>query len=354
MFEPDLFSDPRPKFHEAAEQSVAEVSAVLLAHYPDIGAPEGRVYQSGALEINTSNFLVRAGGCGYIVKRWPSGTTPERSTRNTQAALTNWLAQQDVRVPGIRGSAVSGDLVIEHEQCCWCVMDYVAGDYFSGEGNEFLDAGIALHGLFLVLRRAPDALRILQIIEPATQQSLEIMAELERQRASWPRIFSEPYATLLSAAWSGVTAALERILELEPALRSSIGPCHIDLHPHNVLMSGGKTTAFLDFHSLMQAPSGSMIAFNLFKLARQAIVARDGNGPDADVRAQRDEIVARLGASSLIGRHAPDDLSLLAKAEIMRRLLLILHLNLEMNNRDWNHVLPVQIRALKEADRVFS
>ena len=327
---------------------------MLLAHYPDIGAPESRVYQSGAMEINTSNFLVRAGGCGYIVKRWPSGATPGKSTRNTQAALTNWLAQQDVRVPGIRRSAVSGDLVIELEQCCWCVMEYVEGDYFSGAGNEFLDAGIALHGLFLVLRQVPDALRILQIIQPATRQSLEMMAELERQRASWSRIFSEPYATLLSTEWSGVTAALERILELEPALKSSIGPCHIDLHPHNVLMLDGKTTAFLDFHSLMQAPSGSMIAFNLFKLARQAIVARDGNGPDADVRAQRDEIVARLETSGLIGRHAPEDLSLLAKAEIVRRLLLILRLNLETNNRDWNHVLPVQIRALKEADRVFS
>ena len=43
----------------------------------------------------------------------------------------------------------------------------------------------------------------------------------------------------------------------------------------------------------------------------------------------------------------------LSKAEVMRRICLIFRINLLDNNSDWNHVLPIQIAHLFEADILF-
>ena len=43
----------------------------------------------------------------------------------------------------------------------------------------------------------------------------------------------------------------------------------------------------------------------------------------------------------------------MAKVEIMRRLLFIIRMTLEQGDCSWNHVLPVQIVALTEAEILF-
>jgi len=354
MFRPDLFSDPFPRFRQAREQSVAEVVSALRTHYADIGAQAGPIYQSGALELNSSNFLVHGGDRRYIVKRWPLGEMPERKTIVLQAGLTNWLAQQGVPVPRIRPSTLSGALITEHAGRCWCVMEFVDGNYFSGGGQELLDVGLGLCRLFLSLRVAPHHLQISQTILPPDRQSMEMVADLERQRTRWPEIFGEPYAALLDESWRDVTEDHANVLDLVPVSLQSMGLCHIDLHPHNVLVSNGRTAAFLDFPSLLHAPVESIIAFNLFKLGRQAIVARRGRYLDAETHEQMEQVIVELRASGLVREDSWRQLSLLAKIEIMRRLLLILQLNFEKKKRTWNHVLPVHIRALKEADIVFA
>lgn len=354
MFCPDLFSDATPKFRDAPQPLVSEVSAILREHYRGIGVPESRMFQSGAIEVNSNNFLVRAGRERYIVKRWPAGSAAEIAARRTQAALANWLALGGVALPRVVEAGDAGELVVEHGGISWCVLHFVDGAYFSGQGEEFLHAGIAMRALFRALHAAPDALRVAQAIRHSPAQAQDMLSALDRDRSRWPSIFGQPDAARLRDAWTDIATALADTLRIEPDLDATTALCHIDLHPHNVLVSGGRVTTFLDFCSLLRAPVGSMVAFNLFKLARQSIVARGAGGLQADVRALRDRVLDDLAASGLIPGHAPAALARLAKAEILRRLLLIVRLNVERADRDWNHVLPVQIRALREADVLFS
>ena len=83
---------------------------MLRAHYPGLGTPSPDLRQSGAMELNSNNFLVEAGGAPYIVKRWPSG--PGSAAIAGQAALANWLGQQGHPVPAIL-PADTGALVVE-------------------------------------------------------------------------------------------------------------------------------------------------------------------------------------------------------------------------------------------------
>lgn len=351
-FSPDLFSDSTPRFHDAAPKLATAVSAMLRARYPGLGAPSG-MRQSGAMEINSSNFLVEIGRIACIVKRWPALGDAELDARRSQAALANWLAGEGVAMPALLPSA-DGELVVAQADRTWCVLEYVDGDYFSGEGGQLLATGYAIVELFQALRRVPsDRFAGASLGEPPPPAH-ELLAALDRDRSVWKSAFGAEDAALLSDAWPHIMAALSETVAAEAQLRASVATCHIDLHPHNVLVRDGSVAALLDFPSLLQAPTGPMLAFGLFKLLRQAIVARGGSAPDAQLRAQRDQVVGALAASGMIGDGRPATLTRLAKTEILRRLSLIVQLNVEKRNREWNHVLPIQARALAEADVAFS
>ena len=332
MFEPDLFSDPVPKFHPAPMPAAALVLAMLAAHYPALGAASSEVRQSGAMELNSNNFLVEAGGGRFIVKRWPLNA--QHATARTQAALAEWLARQGQPIPAPRAAA-SRELVVEYQGFGWCVMDYVDAGYFSGAGEQLGQAAAAVTALFRALQSAPASLQPQKRIEHPLQDWRALLEKLERNRGG----LSEVESALLRQEWPAVTAALAEAIALAPMLESA-SLCHIDLHPHNVLVSGGRVAALLDFPSLVLAPAPSMHAFNLFKLARQAMVARGVRTPPA-------ELLRQL-------QGAPRYPARLAKTEILRRLMLILQLNVESGNREWNHVLPVMLLALREADVLFA
>jgi Ser/Thr protein kinase RdoA (MazF antagonist) len=339
LFGADLFSHPEPQFREATPAAAAKVQALLAARYPALGGVEPEVRQSGAIELNSNNFLVRAASGRHIVKRWKSGA-PGGDPRR-QATLAQWLAGRGLPLPAFVPSA-TGELVVAEQGLEWCVQRYVEGRYYAGSASELRSAGAVILRLHAELEQAPEALREQKRIEHPLQEWQQLLASLEHSRADWPRMLGDELAALLSEVWPDIARALRSTLAMAQPLRDSMGLCHIDLHPHNVLVDAGRVAALLDFHSLAQAPRASMLAFNLFKLGRQAVVAAGAPGPDAALRGELGRLARSLPA-------AAD----LARAEILRRAMLVLRLNVREGNRDWNHVLPVQLRGLAEAEALF-
>lgn len=353
MFEPDLFSDPRPAFVAASSVDSGAVRQVLARDYPALGAAAGPVRQSGSIEVNSNNFLVETSTGCFVAKRWPKAATEaEAATRTRQAELANWLAGEGIPLPRIL-PASTGAIVVEQSGHDWCVMEYVEGGYFSGHGNELLEAGRAMVRLFLALARLPGKLDGGHVIAPPGPASLDFMQRLEQARNRWAEIFGASCAQLLADSWDQISADLASIVR-PSSLAARYHNCHIDLHPHNILMRDGRLMAILDFGSFARAARAAIVAFNLFKLARQAAVARGGSVEEADLRSQLDAVIDEMMKHGLLDGDMRGRLALHAKAEIMRRLLLILSLGYEKNNRDWIHVLPVQINALSEADAVFA
>lgn len=352
MFEPDLFSDPRPTFIAASSVNSGAVLEVLAHGYPTLGAGACQVRQSGSIEVNSNNFLVEASTGRFVAKRWPKATMEvEVAARSRQAELANWLAAEGLPFPRIL-PASTGTIILERSGHDWCVMEYVEGEYFSGHGNELLEAGKTIVRLFLALARLPAELEGGHVIAPPDPASLDFMQRLKQGRNHWEAIFGASYAQLLVDSWDQISADLADIVR-PSALAPHYHSCHIDLHPHNILMRDGRLVAILDFGSFARATRAAIIPFNLFKLARQAAVARGGNVEDAGLHAQLNAVIDELVEHELLDGDMRGGLAQLAKAEIMRRLLLILSLAYEKSNRDWIHVLPVQINALSEADALF-
>jgi len=65
-------------------------------------------------------------------------------------------------------------------------------------------------------------------------------------------------------------------------------------------------------------------------------------------------ILQDLNEAGIVSRTGSREAVLLVKAEIIRRILIILRLSFIEGVNDWNHVLPVQLNALDEVEVLFS
>ena len=132
-------------------------------------------------------------------------------------------------------------------------------------------------------------------------------------------------------------------------LTSSFGICHTDIHPHNLLMKGDKVTSILDFSSFMYGSINSSISYGLFKLARQKLVFE--GGINYNIFNDIDKVIKLLKKEELLTTN--EDFLFFSQMEIIRRLILILDLNLNQENKEWNEILPIQINSLNESEYIF-
>ena len=351
FFKSDFFSNSKPIFSIVSPENNALVTATVASFYAQIGKISSSIYQNGGLEINSNNFLFYVGDCGYVLKRGKFKSEKDLATVSTQLELAGWLLAQGLEFPEIVFSENSNSKVVVDGHYYWYLMYFIDADFFSGTSNEFLNAGKSMARLFCSLAEVPKNLIIDYQILPPAQDSLGIVEATENCKKKWPLLFGEP-SYLLEESWEHIRDTLEETIQLESEITESIGLCHMDLHPHNLLMQESKVSAILDFGSLVQAPIYSSIAFNLFKLARQTVALKNGDYLNDDFINHKNIVISSFLAKNLIPENA--DLGKYAKVEIMRRLLLILQLNIENNNSDWNYVLPIQINALKEAEMLLS
>jgi len=122
---------------------------------------------------------------------------------------------------------------------------------------------------------------------------------------------------------------------------------HIDLHPHNIIMSEFECT-LIDIDSFHKISLSQFIGFTLFKLIRQ----------------QRSHGINNFLANDfikLLRIHDSQKLDLTYKSlrihaiqEILRRLSIIFEQNLYTGESKWNSVIPLHLSGLKECNLIFS
>ena len=351
LFNRDLFSDPTPRFYVTSDEVANRVENLLLIHYPQLGNLIGQVYQSGSIELNSNNFLVDVGQNRLIVKRIPIARI-NRDNLMRQIMLSNWLSRKGLPVPFLYES-VTGNLSVEIGGWIWCVLDFVDGEHFHGAEDELMDAVNIIKRLFLVLCDVPDDLIVKQQINPPGETDQKLVMDLEKFHGKWPSLFGTEHAALIERALPEMKKNLKAILSCRDALLEGMGLCHIDMHPHNLIVRDGRVVAILDYASYLTAPVEVMIAFNVFKLLRQSAAIMGREFDKSVVANMCHRVIDVLSTAGLISKHNFERMAFLAKVEIMRRLLLIIRLTLEQGDCSWNHVLPVQIAALTEAEILF-
>ena len=347
MFKPDIFSNVEPSWSESSEEIFEVLSRLINTHYSYLGKLDSPARQIGGQEINSNNFLVQNCNQKWVVKRWSA----EKSGKSIESVLQlcAWLNKEGIPVP-MPLKAKSSSFLVEYHGNFWATFLYQEGRYFSGGASQLSTVAQAIGELYKKLKDASDFITLGTGPRHFVETDREIVIKTEEAFDKWQLIFGSEEAQFLEAHWASFKRRWTRAVYSKP--NGGVEQIsHYDLHPHNILMDGDRITAFLDFDGCQFMPVGYGLGFACLKLCRQSL-ANEVSGEDASTCGKI--FIDSLYGSAPYLREYKLPLGQLAEVEVMRRIIIILRLNLIHENKKWNHVLRVQLAHLEEIDAIFS
>jgi hypothetical protein len=366
LFQEDVFSVQRPIYAPAKDGDLGAVKATLSAFGISNQSTSIVVEQVGAIEINSNNFRVAVGAERYLVKRsknQSAGPLLESCCQVAERLRSEGVSFAPI-IPFQGQQFVYTDGASHH----WIISRYLEANYFHGGSSELL----------AVVTQIPPLMRRLACVQPAKNNLFGVFPSVDfvnREETLYSKLLSNParwdewlpseIASLLRdhvvlvAHWYELAQRAAKNFKSDVPLL-----CHNDLHPHNVLVhrdgDGDGLAAFVDIESLQLNFPAVALGFGIFKLLRQhGSYLRKLNPVDFDMifRGDVDKVFALIDQEWKPNAEHGDIMTRLrngAAVEIVRRILIILDLNMNQNNRAWNFVFPIHLRALKEMNIIFS
>jgi len=351
LFSPDLFSNSIAKYDLALYSESKTVKNIILNDYKIKNLNNYKILKLKGIEINSNNFFLKGQDKSYILKKL--NKEEDLDLINKQLQLTNWLNTQNIPIPKVISPNNSLSPVVTHNDNNYYLMEFLDGLYYEGFQNSLQNSFEVILDLFKTLESAPKIFKFNQNkIEYCFSSFTKTIEEAESVKSKWKKIFGSNYE-ILNSSWHKIRSTVDLLLEREDEFNSSSrGLCHIDLHPHNILMRKDRILGVLDFASLLDSSINTSISFSLFKLARQAAVYEKNN---TNIESIFPKLIEAYKLFTIRGYlDDPKDFLFYSQVEIIRRLLLIVELNINHNNKDWNNILPVQISALYESEFLFN
>ena len=171
---------------------------------------------------------------------------------------------------------------------------------------------------------------------------------MKRHRKAWNQIFGIELSQLINDSFGTIVMVMKKLANFD-FKGGPILPNHIDIHPHNLLYMKDELKAIIDYDSIKLTPVGYGIAFSSMKLCRQSIAENPELCPKKTGYLFKEKLRNNLN----IQKSWMDNFLNLSLVEIMRRICIIINLNIDKQNTDWNRVLPIQLSHLKEAQILF-
>jgi hypothetical protein len=302
--------------------------------------------QSDALGINSNNFRLNSSEGDFVLKRW-SHQAIDHDVLHT-LAIMDWLASQHLPVPA-PVKLQQGRFTLSTDSGTWSLFPFVEGEYFTGAGDELRGAAEITGRLMEKLTQIPSSCVPNEGPSQLAAADRKLLARVHNVSDTWEALFGYEQADLLDLSWPLIMAEWDNLnsLVLEGG---PIQAAHFDLHPHNLLVRASEVVAVLDFEACKVMPVGFALGFAALKQCRQAMALRPSSSDPFSVGSiYVDHLLSAFPGSSGLVAHLGD----LAVAEALRRICIILRLNLENGDKRWNKVLGVQIGHLGEARALF-
>ena len=349
LFQPDIFSQTKPILSPVSDDIYLEVQNAYSSMFDEKFGIIEKIEKYGGIEVNTNNFNVTTVNGLILMKRVQSSSEKLKEfSRIIDCA--RYLKQSGCPVPNFL--SYRSDQVL-YEGCngfFWVTMNVMSGDHSLSGFDVPQNLGLEIGKLYRTLKTAPPEFKPLKKWLYCTPKDSENYQTLLQDSVVIYDKFSKEHYDLFQENKDFVEKSWkECVSKKEELINEKNDIVHGDLHPHNILMKNCKLSAFLDLESIVSAPLNVGIAFSTFKLLRQYIVEE---GTDALPRAVdyfHRSLTRELGKANL----SYNDLAFFAKAEVLRRIGIILDLSINEDNIVWNNVLPIQINSLREIDFLF-
>ncbi len=345
IFLPDLFSSSSPEWHPLREDLgsvfVAIEKSINISNFKILGNPQ----QSGSLGVNSSNFKLSTSHGIFLLKRWSSNAN--QTEIENALSLMDFLASNKIPVP-LPICFRKDRALLSIDSTSYSLFSFVEGGYFSGDGSQLESVAKAIGSLTEVLSALPSQISLNVGPSHLTAEDDGLLQRIGGKRHEWHELFEPNVSALLAIYWDDVITEWSRLYANKP--EGMVQPTHFDLHPHNLLFSGNKLQAFLDFESCKLMQMGYALGFAGLKLCRQTMVRHPTSTPASVGKRFLDELVSSLPCADVFRPRFKD----YAMAEVLRRVCIILRLNYEKGETTWNRVLPIQLGHLDEIRQLFS
>ncbi len=351
LFPPDRYSDPIPAFQIVPRNIQKRVLDFVIPHYP-ISLDDGvHIDQIKGHEVNSRNYRLRSGSEEFLVKIISDLSKKDEIINSLN--LSEWLLQSGIPAPKTVLS-LDGRPIIQHSDSICVVYDFIEGDFFSGKSAEMNTIGNFISKLQRKLLDLPHALRPRQETVYFQDHHIATYKTLSANRNNLDELIGPTAADALKNGMIHLDRFFsETDIHLLAGLDTPVAACHSDFHPHNVLVNNCKISGILDIQAIQRMPVAASIGFATFKIMRQHVIASGVYGNVLEIRERTMKFLDSIN-ENMDHIHIPYRLfALLGKAEIARRLLAILDLNLNHDNRDWDHDVAGQLMSLAESDVVF-
>lgn len=345
-FTQDIFSQSTPSWSSSLSTISEDLLNVVSRIDNNVDKDDIRVEYSGAFEVNSSNFKIRIDGKTYLLKRWSSKLSNQRVENLT--GLMSWLGKSGVKVPEPE-LFMDGSRTVSIKDTNWSYFEFKEGEYFSGAPNQLLPTAEATGHLASKLSALPIQYRPPEGPDYFTDHQSAILKQFISEKKSWQRLLGKPLVDLIAPSIPLVERTWGDLKNKYFDLGDTCA-VHFDLHPHNLIMTNGDVESILDFESCLWMPFRIGCSFSMMKQLRQSIAFQNGN---RDIKKTVNSYMKSFIAQMEIEQTVFGSFKDLALFEVLRRLVLILELNLVHEDKTWNNVLPIQIRNLYESPILF-
>tara|TARA_B100000963_G_C22612465_1_gene665529 strand:- start:114 stop:1163 length:1050 start_codon:yes stop_codon:yes gene_type:complete len=340
LFKKDSFSDPKMLWTGIEEDSklYLQISEVLKKSYPNIYHKKLTLKVSGIGKLNSSNVLIKNKKYEYVMKIFPS---KKIHSANYLEMINNKLKNNFYNVPLLEENS-TGRGYTKHKSSIFLLYEKVGNRHYLGEKGEFE----SFFEIFKNFSKNYPADKYNYFKQPLLSKNAE-----ERLKKfislKWKSNPLEKYQKIVQINSDFLSKKIKFVQEKLLLYNfNNLRPLHIDLHPHNIAVSGN-SMYFLDLEAIHLTSLSRSLGFAFYKLIRQSVA----NGLDIKHFHNFFKSTSFLDFLEEFNL-TKDELKIAASQEVLRRIFILIDL-LEKGDSDWVFVLPMHLNGLKEIDIIF-
>jgi Ser/Thr protein kinase RdoA (MazF antagonist) len=342
VFQKDHFSSGHKALSEPSASVRQEVADTLGEHYGLPLEETDTVNEFQGLGVNSRNFQLTTSQGNFVLKKNLKQSSKQQF--EAQLVVANETGLHVSAMPTVRRTRRGSLIASDDKGRLWVLSDLFEGDHFTGSGGQIEAVAHKLVRFRKALAQAPSAknLPVFASAEKnaATHETLRSFFELEDRIEQF---FPPAESAVLKNNSDLLREALQLTRSYSTANQSSYAPTHIDLHPHNLLVARDGEVAILDYDSLFVTDSVQFMSYSALKLLRQVACIK---GKKYAISAMDEFLDTEIIADTTRSGCA-------AVTEVLRRIAIILDLNMRKVDTEWNSVLGMLLCNLKEAAVLF-
>lgn len=344
LFTPDFFSISKPHWNRCSQKSVKVIDNLVRLELPMYWKRNNSYFQTGSHEINSSNYKIEIGGTGdaFVLKKWPEKTDVQKILDHNH--ILDFFNAEGIPSPKKMRFRDTTDYC-EFKGNIWTLQEFKKGDFFNGDITLFNQL---INRVLELQEKLKENFSLENNKVVSIDFEYRVLQEFMDGARRFEQFFQSEDLELLKDNFMCISKAFQHVREI-PLDLNQRSICHLDLHPHNILIDKQDVNSFLDFDSVNNVNSAVAMAYFSLKTCKQACVKNEDLEP---VEVGNMFLDLLLSKAEEFKKYA-DLFSVLANAEVLRRIDILLRLNVYENNKEWNKVLPVLLAHLIESEILF-